>query len=184
MRNAIVRFAALYVFNVAVLLVLGLVLPSVNVGWHAFWASVILTVAALALKPWLLKRFRSSAAKSADERSRFGEKLVQYAIVFLVELIVWAATVLLSGVTARGFWGWVVPPIVLLIGWVVYDRVDDRMRAKAGEVYDATSAKLTGKKTAPTQPAPPVPEPPATKAGRDELSDGLTPEQRRMLDEL
>ncbi|MFE6995599.1 hypothetical protein ACFVAE_06550 [Microbacterium sp. NPDC057659] len=182
MRNAIVRFAALYVFNVAVLLVLGLVLPSVQVGWNALWASVILTVAALALKPWLLRRFRSSAAKSADERSGFGEKLVQYAIVFLVELIVWVATVLLSGVSVRGFfWGWVLPPVVLLIGWVIYDRFDDRLRAKAGEVYDATSAKITGK-SAPA--APTAPDSPATKAGRAELDDGLTPEQRRMLEDL
>ncbi|MFE6734488.1 hypothetical protein [Microbacterium sp. NPDC057650] len=182
MRNAIVRFAALYVFNVAVLLVLGLVLPSVRVGWNALWAAVILTVAALALKPWLLKRFRSSAAKSAGERSGFGEKLVQYAIVFLVELIVWVATVLLSGVSVRGFfWGWVLPPIVLLIGWVIYDRFDDRIRAKAAEVYDATSAKITGK-SAPATPT--APDSPATKAGREELDDGLTPEQRRMLEDL
>ncbi|UJP08793.1 hypothetical protein L2X99_09720 [Microbacterium sp. KUDC0406] len=183
MRNAIVRFAALYVFNVAVLLVLGLVLRSVHVGWNAFWAAIVLTAAALALKPALLKWFRSSAAKSSDERSRFGEKLVQYAIVFVVELIIWAATVLLSGVSVSGFfWGWIVPPIVLLIGWVIYDRFDDRLRAKAGQVYDATSSKVTGRPAA-GSPAP-APESPATTAAREELSDGLTPEQRRMLDDL
>ncbi|MFC4140573.1 MULTISPECIES: hypothetical protein [unclassified Microbacterium] len=184
MRNAIVRFAALYVFNVAVLLVLGLVLRSVYVGWNALWAAVILTLAALALKPALLKWFRSSAAKSAGDRSGFGEKIVQYAIIFLVELIIWAATVLLSGVSVSGFfWGWIVPPIVLLIGWVIYDRFDDRLRAKAGAVYDATSAKITGKQAAGST-TPATPDSPATKAGEHELADGLTPEQRRMLDEL
>ena len=31
---------------------------------------------------------------------------------------------------------------------------------------------------------PPAPEAPEVKAARQELKDGLTPEQRRMLDEL
>ena len=35
MKNGIVRFAALYVFNVAALLVIGLLLPGVSVGFNA-----------------------------------------------------------------------------------------------------------------------------------------------------
>jgi hypothetical protein len=185
MKNGIVRFAALYVFNVAVLLLIGLLLPGVSVGLNALWASVILTLAALFVKPLLAGAFRRSAAKSAAERTKTGEKIVQYVLVYLVELIIWVLTVWLSGVRASGFWGFVLPPLALLFGWMIYDQIDDRMRAKAGEIYDSVQARVRrgGAKT-PSSTAAAPPEPPETRAARDELSDGLTPEQRRMLDEL
>ena len=188
MRNAIVRFGALYVFNTVVLLLVGLLLPSVRVGWRALWAAVVLTAAALLIKPLLSKAFRKGAARSASERTRTGEKLVQYGSVFVVELIIWVLTVVFSGVQVRGFfWGWVLPPVLLLIGWMIYDRIDDRLHAKAGQLYDAASSKLTGKQSSSTTPATAAdaPESPATRAGRAEIADdGLTPEQRRMLDDL
>ncbi|MGO4489692.1 hypothetical protein [Microbacterium sp. 2RAF4] len=184
MKNGIVRFAALYVFNVAVLLLIGLLLPGVSVGLNALWASVVLTLAALFVKPLLAGAFRRSAAKSASERTKTGEKVVQYVLVYLVELIVWVLTVWLSGVRASGFWAFVLPPLALLFGWMIYDQIDDRLRAKAGEIYDSVQTRMKGG----TKPAPaaaaPVPESPETRAARDELADGLTPEQRRMLDEL
>ena len=109
MKKAIVRFGSLYVFNVVVLLLIGLLLRGVSVGWHAFWAAIILTLAALFVKPTLAAAFRRSAAKSAADRTKAGEKVVQYVLVYLVELIVWALTVWLSGVDARdgGEIGWV-----------------------------------------------------------------------------
>jgi len=184
MKNGIVRFAALYVFNVAVLLLIGLLLPGVSVGLNALWASVILTLAALFVKPLLAGAFRRSAAKSASERTRTGEKIVQYVLVYLVELIIWVLTVWLSGVRASGFWAFVLPPLALLFGWMIYDQIDDRMRAKAGEIYDSVQARVkSGAKSPSSAPAAP-PESTETRAARDELSDGLTAEQRRMLDEL
>ncbi|AZS39787.1 MULTISPECIES: hypothetical protein [Microbacterium] len=184
MKNGIVRFAALYVFNVAVLLLIGLLLPGVSVGLNALWASVVLTLAALFVKPLLAGAFRRSAAKSAAERTKTGEKIVQYVLVYLVELIIWVLTVWLSGVRASGFWAFVLPPLALLFGWMIYDQIDDRLRAKTGEIYDSVQARMKGgTKTAPSAAAP-VPETPETRAARDELGDGLTAEQRRMLDEL
>lgn len=184
MRNGIIRFTALYVFTVATLLILGALLPNVSVGLHALWASVVLTLAALFVKPMLRSMFRSGAARSSARRGRLAEKLVQYALVYAVELIIWILTVWLSGVSVRGFfWGYVIPPLVLLIGWVIYDRVDDRMREKAGAVYDSVRAKVSSPRASTPQTAP-APESEATSAGRRELNDGLTPEQRRMLDEL
>ncbi|MEJ1090849.1 hypothetical protein [Microbacterium istanbulense] len=181
MKNMIVRFASLYAFTVVVLLVIGLLMPTVRVGLHALWAGVILALAALFLKPALTSLFRRSAAKSAAQRTRAGEKVVQYVLVFLVELILWVLTVWLSGVSVRGFfWGYVIPPLVLLIGWVIYDRVDDRMSATAGRLYDSAHAKVRGGQA----PAKTSPETPQTRAGGAELNDGLTAEQRRMLDEL
>ncbi|WP_424936447.1 MULTISPECIES: phage holin family protein [Bacteria] len=190
MRNLVVRVASLYVFNVVVLLAIGLLLPAVRVGWSALWAAVILTAASMLLKPVLARAFRGAAARSASSRTRVGEKTVQYGIVFVVELIVWIATVVLSGVRVNGFfWGYVIPPLVLLIAWVVYDQIDDRVQTKAGELYDAAESRIGGSgRKEQSADAPPVPTPPtdpsATRAGREELKDGLTPEQRRMLDEL
>ncbi|UGS28230.1 hypothetical protein K8F61_08765 [Microbacterium resistens] len=191
MRKWVVRIASLYVFTVVVLLVIGWLMPTVSVGWHALWAGVVLTAAALAVKPLLTRVFRNAAARSSRTRSRAGEKAVQYALVFAVELVVWILTVWFSGVHVRGwFWGYVLPPLILLIAWVVYDAIDDRVEAKAGELYDAAGARLgrggmSGPQAnAPAQAPPSAADHAARTQGRAELDDGLTPEQRRMLDEL
>ena len=189
MKNGIVRFVSLYVFNVAVLLLIGLLLRGVSVGWNALWAAIILTLAALFVKPLLRSAFRRSAAKSASTRTKTGEKVVQYVLVYIVELIVWVLTVWLSGVRSSSFWGYVIPPLILLLGWVIYDQIDDKLHARAGQVYDAVQARVRGGGASPTASAPSAPAASAkesreTAAARDELKDGLTPEQRRMLDEL
>lgn len=186
MKKWIVRAVSLYVFNVVVLLLIGLLMSSVSVGWNALWASVILTLATLALKPSLLKMFRGKAAKSASTRTRVGEKVVQYVLVFVVELIVWVLTVLLSGVNVHGwFWGYVLPPLYLLIAWVIYDLVDDRIEAKTGAVIGSVRSKVArGTASNSASPTASPSASPQSAAGRDEVKDGLTPEQRRMLDEL
>ncbi len=144
MKSWVVRFVSLYVFNVVVLLLIGLLLPSVQVGWAALWAAVLLTAATIWLKPVVTRLFTGAAKKSASERTAVGEKLVQYGIVLVVELIVWALVVLFSGVDVRGwFWGWVIPPILLLLAWVVYDLVDDRIEARTGSLYDRARGDRT-----------------------------------------
>jgi len=181
MKSWIVRFVSLYVFNVVVLLVIGL-LPSVRVGWAALWAGVILTAATVWIKPLITKMFTGSAAKSARQRTRVGEKAVQYGIVFAVELIVWILVVIFSGVRVSGFfWGWALPPLLLLVAWVIYDRVDDKVEARTGALYDRATGRAGGAAVADSPAPPPAPE---VRAARDELADGLTPEQRRMLDDL
>ncbi|TQJ29566.1 hypothetical protein [Microbacterium sp. SLBN-146] len=182
MKAWVVRFVSLYLFNVVVLLVMGWIVPGVAVGWAAFWAAILLTAATIWLKPVIKKAFAGAAAKSAGQRTRAGEWLVQAVLVFLVELIIWIAVVLLSGVSVRGwFWGWVLPPIALLIAWAIYAAVDDRIEARAGAVYDrATGGRATDAAAA----RPEVRSTRAGETGRRELKDGLTDEQRRMLDEL
>ena len=185
MKSWLIRAVSLYVFNGVVLLLIGLLMSSVSVGWNVLWAAVVLTLATLALKPMLLKAFRGAAAKSAGTRTKIGEKIVQYVLVFVVELIVWVLTVLLSGVNVSGwFWGYVLPPLYLLIAWVVYDQIDDRIEAKTGEVIGSVSSRMKRSGAAASSPSSSAAEAPASKIGRDELADGLTPEQRRMLDEL
>ncbi len=178
MRKWIVRFVSLYVFDVVVLLLMGL-LPGVRVGWAALWGAVILTAATIWLKPLITKMFRGLTAKSSSQRTKLGEKLVQFGLVFVVELIVWLLVVWFSGVDVKGwFWGWILPPIALLIAWIVYDAVDDRIEARAGAVYD----KATGGKA--TDAADPAIPSATEQSARRELQDGLTDEQRKMLDEL
>lgn len=178
MKKWVVRFLSLLVFNIVVLLVIGF-LPSVHVGWSALWAGIIVTAATIWIKPAILSFFRSRAAKSASTRTKAGEKLVQGALVFIVALIVWVLTVTFSGANVTGwFWGYVLPPVILLIGWAIYAAIDDRVEAHAGALYD----RATGKKTADAGATgiPSVPSP----AVKSEWHDGLTEEQRRMLDEL
>lgn len=180
MRAWVVRFVSMYVFNVVVLLAIGW-FTTARVGWSALWAAVILTLATIFLKPLLSTLFRG-AATGAARKAGIGEKVIEYAVVYAVALAIWVVTVLLSGSRADGFFGWVLPPLILLIGWIVYDRVDDRIEARAGGFYDAAASRIGG---APAAPSQGTPHPnPAAEAGRRELKDGLTDEQRRLLDDL
>jgi hypothetical protein len=187
MKKWTVRLVSLYVFNLAVLLLIGMLLPGVRVGWAALWAAVILTLATLALKPLLLRAFRSAVAGSAANRSKLAEKAVQYALVFVVELIIWVLTVWFSSVTVDGwFFGYVITPLSLLLAWVVYDLVDDRVESKTGEVYDSVQSRMNRTPSEPPRTTTTASPADAGRAGaaREETADGLTPEQRRMLDEL
>ncbi|KQZ83048.1 hypothetical protein ASD56_11935 [Microbacterium sp. Root166] len=185
MRKWVVRFVSLLVFNVVVLLAIGFLTPA-RVGWAALWAGIVLTALSIWIKPLIHKWFTSMAAKSAHRRTKAGEKLVEFFLAFVVAFLVWMVTVWLSGVSIGGsifsaFWGYVLPPVILLIGWAIYDAIDDRVEAHAGALYDKASGDRA--KTVPDAAAPGIPSPEAA-AGRRELHDGLTDEQRRMLDEL
>jgi hypothetical protein len=182
MKKWVVRFLSLLLFNVVVLLVIGWLTPA-RVRWSALWAGVILTALTIWIKPLIHQLFQSMAARSAGQRTKIGEKLVQGALVFIVALLVWIVTVVLSGVIVGGwFWGYLLPPVIILIGWAIYDAIDDRVEGHAGALYDkATGAKAAGSAAATATSALPSAE---TAAGRRELQDGLTDEQRRMLDEL
>lgn len=178
MKTWVVRFVSLYVFNIVVLFLIGLLLPGVRVGLAVFWGALLLTAGTIWLKPLITRVFRGIAARSENQRTKIGEKLVQGVLVFLVELVVWIVVVLLSGVAVRGFfWGWILPPIALLIAYAIYDAIDDRIEARAAAIYD----RAIGGKAADAAPSPDS-APPA--AARPDPYDGLTVEQRRMLDDL
>ena len=138
-RAWLIRFVTLYVFDVAVLLVIGLILPQVSVGWSALWAAVVLALATTWVKPALRRWLGSRAERSSRDLTRTGAKLVQGVVVLLVAAIVWVLVVVLSGVTVAGLlWGWVVPPLLLVIAWLIYDAIDDRLEAQAGRLWDGT----------------------------------------------
>jgi hypothetical protein len=180
MKKWVVRFFSLLVFDIVVLLIIGWFTPA-RVGWAALWAGVILTALTIWVKPLIHRLFQRMTQGSASQRTKAGEKLVQGALVFLVALIVWVLTVVFSGVSVGGwFWGYVLPPVIILVGWAVYDAIDDRVEGSAGALYDrATGAKsMDAAASAPSIPSG------AAAVGQRELQDGLTEEQRRMLDEL
>ncbi|MFK4835563.1 hypothetical protein ACI3KY_07540 [Microbacterium sp. ZW T2_14] len=193
MKKWVVRFASLLVFNVLVLLVVGWLTPA-RVGWAALWAGIVLTALVIWIKPLVEKWFRSMAAKSAGQRTRAGEKLVEFFLAFAVALLVWIATVLFTGVSIGGgifgaFWGWVLPPVFLLIGWAIYGAIDDKVEGHAGTLYDRATGTKTVTDAATSAPASTSardtsPGAAAPAAGRRQRDDGLTDEQRRMLDEL
>jgi hypothetical protein len=184
MKKWIVRFVSLLVFNVLVLLVIGFLTPA-RVGWAALWAGIVLTALVIWIKPLVTRWFRSMAARSAGGRSRAGEKLVELLLALAVAFVIWIGTVLFTSVSVGGgifgaFWGYVLPPVILLIGWAVYDVIDDRVEARAGALYDRATARRSESTDA---SAPAVPSAPASSSRRDPY-DGLTDDQRRMLDEL
>ena len=194
MKKWVVRFASLLVFNILVLLVVGWLTPA-RVGWAAVWAGIVLTALVIWIKPLVERWFRSMAARSSAQRTKAGEKLVEFFLAFAVAFLVWIATVLFTGVSIGGgifgaFWGWVLPPVILIIGWAIYGAIDDKVEGHAGALYDrATGTKTVAADAGSSASADGTPgaypgAAPATDAGRRELNDGLTDEQRRMLDEL
>jgi hypothetical protein len=190
MRAWIIRFASLYVFDVVVLLLIDVLVPGVRVGFAALWAAVILTAATIWLKPLVHRWFRSMAAGGAARRSKIGEKLVQYLLVLAVAAIIWVLVVVFTGVNVRGFvFGWFVPPLILLIAWAIYDVLDDRIEASAGRLYDR-AFRRDARADAAAPPIPPAPAAgypgaaPSARSGAARRDDGLTDEQRRMLDDL
>ena len=194
MKKWVVRFASLLVFNILVLLVVGWLTPA-RVGWAAVWAGIVLTALVIWIKPLVERWFRSMAARSSAQRTKAGEKLVEFFLAFAVAFLVWIATVLFTGVSIGGgifgaFWGWVLPPVILIIGWAIYGAIDDKVEGHAGALYDrATGTKAVAADAGSSASADGTPRAypgaaPATDAGRRELNDGLTDEQRRMLDEL
>lgn len=132
-------------FDFVVLVLIGLIMPQVSVGWSVFWAAAVLTAATIWVKPALSRWLGGRADRSSRDLTRAGAKLVQYATVFVVAVAVWILVVLLSGVHVAGFfWGWVIPPILLLIAWSVFDLTGDRLVAGAGRAWDGARGRRSG----------------------------------------
>ncbi len=180
------RFGSLYVFNVVVLFLIGALIPRVYVGWSALWGAVILTAATIFVKPAVTKLLKNvtDGASKGKSLSTGVQKAIEYGIVFVVALLVWILVRAFSGIWTWDFFtGIILPPLILLVAWFVYDMIDDRIEKVAGDLYDKAETAINDN-NAKSTPTTPAPESPETRAARDELKDGLTPEQRRMMDNL
>lgn len=140
MKKWIVRFIAMFLFNLIVLVLIGLILGHVDLGTfglNAIWASVVLTLATLLLKRAIHGLFTGKAEKSAHRRNKVGEWFLQFALVYGVALIIWLLVVALSGVEVDGvFWWWFLPPLILLAGWALYDVLAERVEARGSRIFD------------------------------------------------
>ena len=181
MKKWVVRFLSLLVFNVVVLLIIGWLTPA-RVGWAALWAGVILTALTIWIKPLITNWFQLDGGEIRAPAHQGGREARPGRLVFLVALIVWILTVVFSGVSVGGWlWGYILPPVIILVGWAIYDAIDDRVEGHAGVLYD----KTTGRRQQAAGPATTTTlTNPEAACARRELQDGLTDEQRRMLDEL
>jgi uncharacterized membrane protein YvlD (DUF360 family) len=155
MKRWVVRVGTAFVFNVVVLLVILWLVPAVDGAWSVLWSSLVFTVATLFLKPFFHRVFLEQGEKLRDSSAGWLKgKVLTYLVSFVVALVIWILTVIFSGINVHGvFWGWVAPALIVLVGWIVYDQLDDVLEGKAGELYDAAERKVSGNEP----PAPPSP---------------------------
>lgn len=143
-RAWVVRFGTLLVFNLLVLLIIVLFMRSVHgrpLG--LLWAALVLTVATLWIKPALMRFARNRADGASANRDRAGQRFFAYLAVFAVAFVIWIGMILVTDVRVTGwFWGYLVPPLALLVAWFVYDLVDERLEEQSGRVYDAATRAI------------------------------------------
>lgn len=129
-RSWVVKTIALLLFNIVAVLVIVL-LPGaagVSIG-TVLWGAIVLTVMSLFIKP-LLHRWLLDNAGQVSLSRKLSSKVLSYVILYLVALIIWFLLVIFSGVQITNFLTTlIVPPLVLLAAWFIYDLVDDRLEA-------------------------------------------------------
>lgn len=126
MRRWIVRLIALYLFDLIVLVLIGLITTRVQVPFPAvLWAALILAFATMWVKPAVHGALRSLVKREGDRtRSKFAEFVVQAVIVYAVALAVWVVVVWLTNVRTEGFLSaYLLPPIALLLAWGAYSLI-------------------------------------------------------------
>ncbi|HCX84339.1 MAG TPA: hypothetical protein DHV14_04200 [Micrococcales bacterium] len=144
-KRWVVRLVALTLFNIAVVLAIVLIVPQVTGGLLAMiGAGIVLALATVWIRPALSRYATRKAQAGAPRRSPGTQRLVAALAVFLVAAVIWVLTVLLTDIDVHGwFWGYVVPPLVLLVAWWIYAQVVDSLEAKVASAYDAADRKLT-----------------------------------------
>lgn len=149
-RKWVVRLGSLFVFNIVVLTLIIVLIEPVRAGrsflgsiMAVAGAGVVLTLATVWIKPALSKALGSAASNKGATMSAGGRRAIAYLAVFAVAFVIWLLTVLLTAINVTGwFWGYVLPPLALLIAWFIYDQIDDRIEREAGKLYDAADRKL------------------------------------------
>ena len=133
MKKWIVRFGALYVFNLVVLLLIDLLVAGVNrSAGERSGQAVILTAAVIWVKPLIHRAFTGMAAKSRGTAHEAPGAARAMGVVFVVELVVWILVVMLLRASRCNNWffGYLLPPLIFLIGWAIYAAMDDRPQSR------------------------------------------------------
>ncbi|MDE0547515.1 hypothetical protein [Microbacterium sp. C7(2022)] len=73
--------------------------------------------------------------------------------------------------------------ILITIGWAIYAKVSGSLEQRAGELYDRAGGGPAVRPESDTATSTAA-ESAEKAAARQELRDGLTPEQRKMFDDL
>ena len=76
-------------------------LKSKNTDKKVLWRAgiilgVVMTIATIWIKPLITRFFQARTATSAGQRTKIGEKIVQFFLVLIVAFIVWILVVLFS----------------------------------------------------------------------------------------
>ncbi|MGC5166806.1 hypothetical protein [Luteimicrobium sp. DT211] len=136
MSPRIVSFVVAAVAYGVLLIVANIVLSGMKIGW--LWGIV-----AVALFTVLIAIVRPLLTKFLTKHVHEYTWVIGLATV-LVSLIL---TVILSpesGFSIHGFWTWVWATLIVWVGTLVYDLVDDRLVAVAQKQVDARKAKGSG----------------------------------------
>lgn len=144
-RAWFIRFVTLAVFNLIVLLLIVIFLPSVHGRpFGLLWGALLLTVLTIWIKPLLSSAASSQADRLSQGRSAGARRGFGALAVLIVALVVWLLLVWFSSIRVQGwFWGYVIPPIALLIAWFIYDAIDDQLERSVTRAYDSVRGRRT-----------------------------------------
>lgn len=152
-RAWVIRLVTLTLFNVAVLALIVWLLPGVRgKTFGILWGAVLLTAATIWIKPALMSVARRQVGKGAAQRSAGTQRWFASLAVFVVAFVIWLLMIWLTDLRVVGwFWGYLLPPIALLIAWWLYDVVDDQLEKTVGNAYDSASGAIAAKRRGRTQ---------------------------------
>ncbi len=122
-----------------------LILDNMRVPW---WAGLIawalFTLSITLLRPVLTRTLSGSV---------HGYTWVIGLITVLLSLII---TTVLTPMTIRGFWTWVWATLIVWVGTIVYDMVDDRLVKAARPIGDRVQGEINERFNRPDGPAAPT----------------------------
>ncbi|WP_223693568.1 phage holin family protein [Leifsonia poae] len=141
MRKWVLLVGVAFVINLILLLVVVLLLPQVKGGIGVLWAAIVLTAATVLIKPALTTFLTNRGTRLQSRASWLRGKTLTYLVDLVVTFAVFWIAVVFSSVRITSFWGWFWGTLILWAGFIVYDLFEDRIRKRAGDLYDrATGA--------------------------------------------
>jgi len=145
MKAWAIRTAIAFVFN-AITLWAAAILPGIRLGNGFLWVVLLFTAASLLLRGTasgvfrrLDERRRLEARQEADGGLPGRSKAVRKVLVGAVGLalsfgVLWLTTAFAGGFTISGPIGWILAAVVVWLGSIIFDAVDDGLENKAQQL--------------------------------------------------